>query len=99
MVKANSEKEKREWINALEKAIEEDNKRRLSFSVNKEDSKYEHKSFAPVFQTKVDNCTLCQAKFAYPFKKAHHCKQCGKCVTLFYFILFYCLFIFLYTDM
>eukprot|EP01091_Cochliopodium_minus_P007171 TRINITY_DN17093_c0_g1_i1.p1 TRINITY_DN17093_c0_g1~~TRINITY_DN17093_c0_g1_i1.p1 ORF type:complete len:491 (-),score=108.24 TRINITY_DN17093_c0_g1_i1:16-1488(-) len=79
VVKTLNSKEKQEWIMEINNALKEENKRRLSFQDGNKSNSPKNRNFAPVFQTNVNNCNICQEKFT-PFKKPHHCKNCGKCI-------------------
>jgi hypothetical protein len=96
-VKASSKIEKMEWIREIEKAISEEQKRKLSFSIQKgfvELTKNNH--FAPILQSKTEECSICNQSFS-AFVRPHYCKV--NFLFLFFIFYFYFYFFFLKKAM
>ncbi|XP_023224340.1 titin-like isoform X3 [Centruroides sculpturatus] len=86
---ARSLEERQEWVDALNKAIEENASKRSTFTTamlqkdkgEKSDNAFVLGKQAPVWipDARVTMCQLCTREFTVTFRR-HHCRACGKVV-------------------
>lgn len=85
ILRAKSEGERKDWFEALTKAIEENASRRRTFINNNKQQSVQMESMLgaeyPVWvpDERVTMCQVCTAHFSLTFRR-HHCRACGKVV-------------------
>ncbi|KAI0232072.1 hypothetical protein LSAT2_017572 [Lamellibrachia satsuma] len=90
-ISARTSEERDEWLEALQKAIEENHQKRYSFEMKRShlpalayiemDADFKLGTRAPVWipDARVSMCMLCTTEFTVTFRR-HHCRACGKVV-------------------